>query len=343
MRTETFNQFSLYLSDVARLNGVSVEQVKSDFSVEPSIQQRLESKMQESSEFLKSINLYPVKDQVGETLGMGVSGPIAGTTDTDKQERQTSDISQLEANGYFCQQINYDSHIKYAKLDAWTRFPDFTTRLNAAIVQRMALDRIMMGFNGIARVKTSDKTKNPLLQDVAKGWLQKIRENAPKRWVKEGKKVPGKIQIGEDGDFKTLDALVLSASRTFLDPWFRNDTQLVAITGSNLVSDKLFPLVNRIQPPTEQRAAMDMIISQVRLGPMQAVQVPYFPENAVLITRLDNLSVYSQEGSLRRSVKDNSARDRIETFQSSNDDFVIEDYGCVALIENIENLEGTLV
>ncbi|MBP9527835.1 MAG: P2 family phage major capsid protein, partial [Laribacter sp.] len=50
----------------------------------------------------------------------------------------------------------------------------------------------------------------------------------------------------------------------------------------------------------------------------------------------DNLSIYWQEGTQRRSVIDNPTRDRIETYQSSNDAFVLEDYGCAALIENIE-------
>ena len=42
------------------------------------------------------------------------------------------------------------------------------------------------------------------------------------------------------------------------------------------------------------------------------------------------------DGKRRRAVIDNPKRDRIETFESSNDAFVIEDLGKACLIENIE-------
>ncbi|KGA70305.1 phage major capsid, P2 family protein [Yersinia enterocolitica] len=40
----------------------------------------------------------------------------------------------------------------------WSKFPDFQTRIRDAIVKRQALDRIMIGFNGTHRAKTSDHT-----------------------------------------------------------------------------------------------------------------------------------------------------------------------------------------
>ncbi|CRL46086.1 Phage major capsid protein, P2 family [Sodalis glossinidius str. 'morsitans'] len=38
------------------------------------------------------------------------------------------------------------------------------------------------------------------------------------------------------------------------------------------------------------------LISQKRLGGLQAIRVPFFPDNTILITRLDNLSIYWQDG-----------------------------------------------
>ena len=43
-----------------------------------------------------------------------------------------------------------------------------------------------------------------------------------------------------------------------------------------------------------------------------------------------------QEGSRRRTIVDNAKRDQIENYESSNDAYVIEDYGCVAFAEHIE-------
>ena len=53
------------------------------------------------------------------------------------------------------------------------------------------------------------------------------------------------------------------------------------------------------------------------MGGLQAVRAPYFPANALLITRPDNLSIYWQEDTRRRSVIDNPKRDRIENFSPS--------------------------
>jgi len=58
------------------------------------------------------------------------------------------------------------------------------------------------------------------------------------------------------------------------------------------------------------------------------VRAPFFPPNALLITRLDNLSIYWQEDTRRRSVIDNPKRDRIENFESVNEAYVVEDYRC---------------
>lgn len=336
MQNSTRIALAAYVSQLASLNGVSEAAVASKFTVTPSVQQKLESRIQESSAFLKSINIVPVDEQAGETLGLMVTGPVAGTQDTDAGERQPRDISNLDSKGYRCEQINYDTFIKYSKLDAWAKFPDFQARLRDLIIQRIALDRMMIGFNGTSRAATSNRAANPLLQDVAKGWLQKIREQAPERYLKEIAAGSNKVKIGAAGDYKTLDALVYDAVNDLIDPWYREDTQLVAITGRQLMADKYFPLVNTIQAPTEQIAANDLITSQKRVGNLPAVQVPFFPPKAILVTKLSNLSVYYQNGTQRRSVIDNPRRDRIETFQSSNDDFVLEDMGCCAFIENIE-------
>ncbi|WP_407336620.1 P2 family phage major capsid protein [Dickeya ananatis] len=56
----------------------------------------------------------------------------------------------------------------------------------------------------------------------------------------------------------------------------------------------------------------------------------------MLITSFKNLSVYYQLGALRRSIAEEPEYNRIATYQSSNDDFVVEDYGKVALIDGIQ-------
>ncbi|QRY30544.1 phage major capsid protein, P2 family [Variovorax sp. PDNC026] len=332
MQNETRLVFNQWLSRLSTLNGVPSAEQK--FNVAPSVQQTLETKMQESSEFLQSINIVGVKELKGEKLGLGVNGPIASRTNTDQADRTPRSVETPENQGRECIQTNYDTSIKYATLDAWAKFPDFQTRVRDVIIKRQALDRIMIGFNGESAAATTDLAANPKLQDVNIGWLKHIKTDAPTRVMDHGA-TAGKVKVGAGGDYKNLDALVYDAFKTLLDPWFREDGGLVAIVGRDLMHDKLFPLVNNPTAPTEILAA-DIVRSQRRLGGLPGITVPYFPENKVLITRLDNLSIYWQESARRRNVMDNPKRNRIENYESSNDAFVIEDYGLTALVENIE-------
>ena len=335
MKKQTRQVFSQYETRLGQLN--DTDNVAKTFSVTPSVQQKLETKMQESSEFLSKVNIIGVTEQEGEKLGLGVSGPIASRTNTNTKDRETRDLSTLDGTKYRCEQTNFDTHLKYAKLDAWAKFPDFQSRVATAILTRQALDRIVIGFNGVKAMADTDLDANPLLQDVNKGWLQHLRELAPERvlgLVAAG--LPGKVIIGDaDGaDYANLDAAVTDAVN-LLDPWYQEDTGLVAIVGRKLLNDKYFPLVNTKQTPTETLAA-DIIISQKRIGGLPAARVPFFPDNAILITRFDNLSIYFQEGARRRRVEDVPKRDRVENYESSNDAYVIEDLGLAALVENIE-------
>ena len=335
MKKQTRQVFGQYETRLGQLN--DTDNVAKTFSVTPSVQQKLENKMQESSEFLSKVNIIGVGEQEGEKLGLGVSGPIASRTNTKDKERETRDLSTMNSTKYRCEQTNFDTHLSYAKLDAWAKFQDFQSRVANAILTRQALDRIVIGFNGVKVMATTDLAANPLLQDVNKGWLQHLREQAPERvlgLVANG--MPGKVIIGDvDGaDYANLDAAVTDAVN-LLDPWYQEDTNLVAIVGRKLLNDKYFPLVNTKQAPTETLAA-DIIISQKRIGGLPAARVPYFPDNAILITRFDNLSIYFQDGARRRRVVDEPKRDRIENYESSNDAYVIEDLGLAALVENIE-------
>lgn len=336
MRNDTRLVFNAYMAAIAQLSGVASAAEK--FTVSPSVQQKLESRIQESSEFLQKVNIIGVTEQSGDKIGLGIGAPIASTTNTATTDRAPSDPTTLDETGYVCTKTDFDTFLTYQKLDTWAKFPDFQTRIRDALIQRMALDRITIGFNGTSRAATSNKVTSPLLQDVNIGWLQKHRANAAARVLSQIG-VTGKIQIGDAitavAGYKNLDALVYDVVNEMIEPWYRNDTQLVAVVGRKLMSDKYFPIINKVQPNSEVLSA-DMIISQKRIGGLPAVQVPFMPDNAIAITRLDNLSIYFQEGSRRRSIVDYAKRDRIENYESSNEAYVVEDHGAMALIENIE-------
>jgi len=343
MRKTTRFKFNAFMTQLAKLNGIQSDELNKKFSVEPSVTQTLMTRVQESSAFLKEINIIPVDEMKGEKIGVGVSSTIASTTNTSGGDvRETADFTALDVEGYFCQQTNYDFHWPYNKLDLWARYNDFQTKLRDAIIQRQALDRILIGFNGFTRAPTSNRAKYPLLQDVGEGWMQKYRRNAAKRVLgsklnDDGTITAVPVKIGKGGAYANLDAAVMDSVNSLIDPVYQDDTSLVVICGRQLLADKYFPLVNQSQANTEAMAA-DLIISQKRIGNLPAVRVPGFPANAFFVTRLDNLSIYWQDETHRRHIEENPKRDRVENYESINDDYVVEDYGCGCIVENIEML-----
>ncbi|HFL2041340.1 TPA: phage major capsid protein, P2 family [Stenotrophomonas maltophilia] len=334
MRTETRRQFEGYTSQVAKLNNVSG--VANTFSVEPTVQQSLEARIQESNAFLQAINMVGVNDLKGEKVGVGISGTIAGRTDTSGNgERNPSDPTSLVSNTYECQKTDFDTALPYARLDAWAHRPEFQTLIRDAIAQRQGLDRIMIGWHGTSIATTTNRVANPMLQDVNKGWLQKYREHAPERVMQEGE-VAGKIKVGgADADFDNIDALVLDLVANMIDPWHQEDPNLVVICGRTLVHDKYFPIINKADAATEKVAA-ELILGTKRIGGLQPVVVPFFPAKSLMVTSLSNLSLYWQIASRRRHIIEQPNKNRVANFESSNDDYVVEDYGLGAIAENIE-------
>lgn len=340
MNNATREKLDKYFADQATLNGVAEHTVAGgkSFAVDPTVQQKLETKIQESSGFLSRINMVGVDELEGETLGLDLTGPLASRTDTEasgSKGRQTRDISALDKESYRCVQTDYDSHITYQKLDMWAKFPDFQNRIRDLLIQRVALDRIMVGFNGTSAAANSDLTTNPLLQDVNKGWLQHYRDHASGKRVMTAGATAGKVTIGAGGDYESLDALAFDVINSFIDPWYQEDNSLVVIMGRDLYADSNFKKINKAYDPTEE-LAMQQLLQTGMVGNLPVVRVPYVPVNTMFITSLKNLSIYYQNGKNRRTLLDNAKFNRLETYQSSNDGYVIEDYGFGGVVENIE-------
>lgn len=340
MRNETREKLIAFSNRVALLNSVASAAVT--FTVAPTVQQTLESKILETSAFLKRINVVPVRDMQGAKLGLGNKGPIASRTNTAAgNKRKTKATHSLDKKGYECAKTDFDTHIRYETLDSWSEFPDFETRVRDHCIQQQGLDRLIIGWNGTHVAEDTDIEQFPLLQDVNKGWLQHLREQAPLQVIPgintaaEGQApVYRNVRVGPGGDFANMDALVMSAIM-LMDPQYREDTGLEAICGRELLHDKYFPVVNQDHKPSETLAAQT-VVAQKRMGNLPANTQPYFPADKLLITRPDNLSIYWQIGGRRRSFKDAADYDQYENYESSNDAYVIERMGAAVLIEKIE-------
>ena len=311
-----------------------VQRASKMFSVDPSVAQELNDAITAKADFLERINIIPVSEIKGEKVFIGVNGPVTGRTNTKTADRQAKDASALENTTYELVDTQSDVGLPYAKIDAWAKFPDFQDRYSAAVQKRIAQDRIVIGFHGKTAAPQTDLDANPKLQDVNKGWLQQLREDAPQQVLKEGK-TAGKITLGAGGDYANLDALVHD-TKQMVDEILREDGDLVAIIGSDLLAaDKAKLYTKQGDTPTEkERIENAQVIATY--GGLPAFSVPNFPVNAVLVTSWDNLSIYYQDTSWRKQTVDNPKRSRVEDYNSRNEGYVIEQMEKIALTENVE-------
>jgi len=314
----------------------AVPSVREEFNVEPSVAQTLNDKITLTSAFLQRINVLGVSEVKGQKVMLGLSGPVTGRTNTNNKDREAHHLLGLDGLDYELFDTHSDVALKYASIDAWAKFKDFAQRYSAAVQRQIGLDRLMIGWNGIKAAVDTDRSANPLLQDVNKGWLQIVRDQAPQQILTEGA-VPGKIQIGGAGDYKNLDALVFDVS-LMIDEEFRDGGDLVAIIGRDLLAHekgKLYAAQGNT-PTEKERLELAQVIATY--GGLPSYTCPFFPSKGVVVTSFNNLSIYFQDTSWRRHLLENPKRSQTEDYNSRNEGYVVEQLGKFAAIEaaNVE-------
>ncbi|EGU45419.1 MULTISPECIES: phage major capsid protein, P2 family [Vibrio] len=332
MQKQTKIKLSAYVKAVAAQN--DVDDATEKFNVSPNGTQRIIAAIRESSWFLNKINIISVKNQKGESIGLGVTGMIASRTDTSGSGKRTpKDHSSMGAMPYMCEQTNFDTALRYAKLDAWAHHKNFNALISKATREQIDANKITIGWYGESADKNTDATANPNGEDVNKGWFQAMRDHNEDRLITTGQKADGEIRIGEGGDFINLDLAVLE-TKNLLHDACENDSNLVAIIGSDLLAyDKAKFYEAHGNTPSEKGKIQELQVIGT-YGGLPAVKVPGFPSTGIMVTSYDNLSIYIQEGSVRRSTgKKNDEKDQIENFESMNMAYVIEEVGKAAAIE----------
>ncbi|WP_172562561.1 phage major capsid protein, P2 family [Vibrio furnissii] len=321
-----------YVTEVAKQNGI--DDATEMFSVNPTATQRIIAMMRESNWFLGKVNIVSVKNQIGEAIGLGVTGMIASRTDTSgSKERTPRDMTSMTVMPYTCVQTNFDTGIRYAKLDAWAHLRNFNQIVSKHTREQIDANKITVGFYGETAAKDTDPTKNPQGQDVNVGWIQALRKYAPERVLTEVEPDSGEVRIGEGGDIINLDLAVLN-TKGLLDDACVNDPNLIAIIGSDLLAyDKAKFYEAHGNTPSEKSKIEELRVIGT-YGGLPAVSVPGFPPTGLLITSYDNLSIYIQEDSIRRSVGvKNDRKDQIENFESMNMAYVVEQLEKAAAID----------
>ncbi|WP_252092522.1 phage major capsid protein, P2 family [Pseudomonas sp. MWU13-3659] len=302
------------------------------FAVEPTHAQELNDQITERVDFLGRINVVPVGEIKGEKVLLGLNGPATGRTDTDENDREPNNLLDLKNNSYELFDTETDVSLKFATIDAWAKFPEFARKYLEAVQKRIALDRILIGWNGTHVAKQTSKTKYPLLQDVNKGWLQQARELIPEQVLKSADPAQ-KIKIGAGGNYANLDAAVHDVKQ-MIDPVFRDEGDLIVIVGSDLLAHekgKLYAAQGRT-PTEKERVEEAQVIDTY--GGLPSFLVPFFPSKGILVTSWNNLSIYFQDSSWRRHLLENPKRSRVEDYNGRNEGYVIEQLGKFAYLES---------
>lgn len=318
MRVETKKQYNAMKARMAQNYGV--DNVSEQFAATPEVEQRLQDKIVEQDTFLQQINVVTVSEIKGQNILGSASGPASGRTNTSDpaKERTPRDLLGLDTYAYELFQTNSDVYMRYATMDVWAKFKDMPERYARYVQRRIANDRVIIGWNGTSAATDTDLVANPLMQDVNKGWMQYMRDNLAANILTEGG-TAGEIRIGTGGDFVNLDHAVADLLEG-IPAYLRAD--LVVMVGSELLAEEKSVLFKAIgQTPSEKTLAAAALST---FGGLPAVSPSNFPARGLVITSYDNLSIYVQEETWRRMLKDKPEKDRVEDYNSRNEGYVVE-------------------
>jgi P2 family phage major capsid protein len=330
--------FSVMLGLLASSYGVT--SVAETFSATPEEHQMLMDKIVLQSTFLQQINVLPVTEIVGQKILGSASGLVTTRTNTTgSAERAGRHLLELDTLGYQLHQTDMDTALLYSLIDSWAKFPDLATRYANYINKAIATNKAMIGWHGTSVAATTNPTTNPLGQDVNKGWLQILREQAAAQVMTEGD-TADKVILGASGDYENLNAMVYGAL-SLLPEVHADSPDLVAIVGRDLIMrDKGKRFAQHGELPSEkQRIEMAQTIDTY--GGLPAYTVPYFPARGVLVTSFENLSLYYQESSIRRQIVDEPKKNQYVDYRSQNEGYVVETLEKAGYIEsaNVEFAE----
>ena len=329
MLDRTVQQFGLLQQAMAKAYGVT--DVTRRFNVSIPMEITLNQAIQDSNDFLNRITILPKVDKVGQPSRVRIGSTLASRTDTSdgNKKRLPTKMKAPEGVEYRLEQTNFDVAFDYETLDSWARFQNFMELYMNAVYQRIGLDRILIGFNGKSVAKNSDREANPLLQDVNKGWLHLLENHHPENLLTESTEGSGEITIGSDGDFKTLDHMVYSVGSMIGDASRSGDE--VAIVGRHLVADDSGKALSKFaQQPTEKS---NIMVLEKSYGGYPSIIVPGFPSTGVMVTDLENLHLYYQEGRMRRKSDEQSESDQVVDYISSNEAYMLEDFDAAAALK----------
>lgn len=329
------NRANDFLRELAKFHGVP--DAGQEFSIDPARMQELQALTeQEGQTFLDMVSVIPKTQMKGDVIFIGKAGLTVSRTDTTNGDERTPKAAHGKTkNTYDMGRVENDVAITYDEIDQWAVFPNMFELWGSKVRSAIADDRLRVGWYGESMADSTDPTGNPNGEDILPGWLHQIRTYNSGSQYTDGS--GGAVVLGSEGElgFPTLDYLV-SVARGKVDIVYRRSPDLVALISENLVSheEQMYYRIHG-RKPEQKLVIMQNGELNRSYGGLPCYAPPFFPDGTVLVTSLDNLHLYFQDSSVRRSVRDYPPRNQFEDFNSRNECYAVGDYRKTSLVDGI--------
>ncbi|HHP0488964.1 TPA: P2 family phage major capsid protein [Vibrio harveyi] len=334
---EASSALNTHFSSMARSYSVTAAQIASGFNPDGVVIPKffhggLVALSTNEKHPLSEINIVMVEDRQGEGfLGAG-GGPCTSRTDMDQKDRETTSLIGSPSK-YSTKQVQCDVHIPYGTVSKWAiaaknsaynkeQASSFSAKYALFVQNRVVSDVLNIGFNGVT--EDSQTTPAARLTNVNKGWIQVVKEQ------EAGQVIDAPFTLGQGGTYVNLDEAVADIVDTYFDISLRDG--LVCVISDNLIADERLRFYHSADFHVEKKNTSDTF---KHFGGLDNVRIPNFPENTIVVTSLDNLSVYIKESTTYRQIESNHKRNRVEDYQHREQAYVVENMKKFAALTNL--------
>lgn len=311
------------------------------FAATPSVERTLIKKLVETGGWFFTqgfANFLQVRLQGGQRISMSVSPNIARTHATSTSTpRIPAENLTLEDKNYLCREILHDLIMPYATLDTWAEFsPNFMQLYSQLRMEAMLSSFVKIGWYGTSRASGSNISTSPDMEDVAVGWLKQIVDwntaNPSYNLYLNG------ITVGTNTttDFKSVDKLVHSIYHS-IPNYIRNSYNYVVLVSSDVMAYGGGHYYDTAADKATEKVSLIMNSGAVleTFGGLKAYVPPFFPAGTIMVLPLNQLYIYMQSQSIRRTVWDRPDFSGIADYNSGNYCYVVQDERTVALVDGI--------
>ena len=142
---------------------------------------KLVNDQEDQSSFLKEVDMVRVNDTAGPLRRFKLTGSSEGRLEV----RTPKNLAQFDGRTYDLTLVDNDFVIPYSDLDSYTKVgkpADYVKNVNQGMATKIGEDELFVAFNGTSRAQWASDID---MLDMDKGWLQRIRDEAPAQIIDE--------------------------------------------------------------------------------------------------------------------------------------------------------------